>query len=124
MAVALSLLVACGPDRELATIMHEALVLAYATAVGFAVSGALSTLIQLMTRRPVAFALPDGSAPAYVLTALSFILIGPYVVARTSLHLVFVEGRSWGFLSGGAVIALGWSACSGIILLGLVLSAS
>lgn len=104
--------------------MRELFILTYATAVGFAASGALSTFIQLVTRRPVAFAIPEGGAPAYVLTALSFMVIGPYVIARSAIRMTFAERRSWGVLGGGIAIALGWAMCSGIALLGLVLAGS
>lgn len=102
--------------------MREALILVYATAVGFAASGVLSTFIQMVTRRPVAFAVPAGGAPAYVITALGFMVIGPYVVARSTLRLAFAEGRSIGILGGGLAIATGWAMCSGVALLGFVLA--
>lgn len=102
--------------------MRELLILVYATAVGLSVSGAVSTFLQLVTRRPVAFAMPNGGAPTYILTALSFMAIGPYVMARMALRLRFREGGSAAVLAAGLTISLMWSMCFGIALIGLVLA--
>lgn len=105
--------------------LRELLILAYASAVGFSVSGAISTFLQLVTRRPVAFAMPEGGAraPTYILTALSFMAIGPYVMARTSIRLRFREGGPLSVFAAGLTISLMWSLCFGIALMGLVLAA-
>ncbi len=102
--------------------MREAFILAYATAVGFAASGATSTLVQTVTGRPVAFAAPEGGYWRLFLAALSFMVTGPYIVARTTFRMAAERGRSFGLVGGGLAVALLWSMCSGIAILGLVLS--
>jgi len=104
--------------------MREALILAYATAVGFAASGMVSTLFQWVRGRPVAFALPNGGLPAYLLAALTIAVTGPYIVARLAFRARFAEQKSWAMLGGGLAIATLWSTCSGIVVLGFLLSVS
>lgn len=104
------------------SLLRELMILAYATAVGFAVSGMISAVLQLVTKRPVAFALPSGGAPAYLLAALSFVITGPYIVARASFQARFLNGGSLGIMGGGLFVAVLWSTCSGIVILGLALS--
>jgi Family of unknown function (DUF6949) len=102
--------------------MREALIMAYATAVGFAASGMFSTLFQLIMGRPLAFAVPQGGAPSYFLAAIGFAVTGPYIISRAAFRARFVEKKSLGVLGGGLFIATLWSTCSGIAVLGLVLS--
>jgi hypothetical protein len=102
--------------------LSELLVLAYATAVGFAAAGIASTFYQWVTARPVAFVLPSGRIVACVLAGVSFALVGPYIVARTAIRSVTVDRRPATWLVGGFAIVLLWSACSGILVLDLALS--
>ena len=102
--------------------MREALILAYATAVGFAASGATSTLIQWMQGRPVAFALPSGGLLSFLATGLSLAVTGPYIVVRAAFFAWFAERRSLAIFGGGLLVATLWSTCSGIVVLGLVLA--
>ena len=102
--------------------MPEALILAYATAVGFAASGLASTLFQWIRGRPAAFALPNGGLASYLLAALTIAVTGPYIVARSAFRARFADRKSWVLLGGGLFIAVMWSTCSGIVVLGFVLS--
>ncbi len=103
-------------------LVRELMILVYATAVGFAASGMISTLMQSVTKRPVAFAIPNGGGGlVYFLTAISFALTGPYIVARATFRTYFAE-REWTMIGAGLFIAALWSTCSGILVLGLALS--
>ena len=103
-------------------LVRELMILVYATAVGFAASGMISTLMQSVTKRPVAFAIPNGGGGlVYFLTAISFALTGPYIVARATFRTSFAE-REWTMIGAGLFIAALWSSCSGILVLGLALS--
>lgn len=110
----------CPPTDE--HHMRETLILAYAAAVGFAASGATSTLLQTFTRRPVAFSVPEGGAGRLLIALLSFMVTGPYIVARATFRMAAKRGKSFGLVGGGLAIAMLWSACSGIAILGLLLS--
>ncbi len=101
--------------------MFELILLAFAAAFGFAAAGTISALLQLFTNRPVAFAIPERGATAYLSAAVKFMLAGPYIVASAAFRARFVDHRSWGLLGGGLAIAAVWSACSGILLMDLML---
>ena len=103
------------------TKVFELILLAFAAAFGFAAAGTISALLQLFTNRPVAFAIPEGGAGAYVTAAVKFMLAGPYIMALVALRARFVDRRSWGLLAGGITIAVIWSICSGILLMDLML---
>ena len=101
--------------------MFELLLLVFAAAFGFAAAGTSSALLQWLTKRPVVFAAPEGGAIGYVAAALKFMLTGPYIVVQASFRARFVDQKSWGFLGGGITIAAIWSACTGILLIDLML---
>ncbi len=104
--------------------MQGAMILAYATAVGFAASGMISTLLQWIKGRPVAFALPAGGMTSYFLAAVAFAVIGPYIVARSALRAGLSGKGSWATLGTGLLAATVWSTCSGLAVLGFVASLS
>lgn len=101
--------------------MVELLLLVFAAAFGFAAAGGTSALLQWLTKRPVAFAVPERGAVAYMVAALKIMLAGPYIVAQASLRARFVDQKSWGILGGGITIAAIWSICTGILLIDLML---
>ena len=101
--------------------MFEFMLLAFAAAFGFAVSGSVSALLQWLTNRPVGFAVPEGGAVRYLVAALKFMLAGPYIMVQVSLRARFIDQKSWGVLGGGITIATIWSICSGILLIDLML---
>ena len=101
--------------------MLEALLIIFCAAFGFATAGTVSALLQWVTKRPVAFAIPEGGAVNYVTAALKFMVTGPYIMAKAAFHARFVDHRSWGMLGGGLAIAAMWSICSGLLVIDLML---
>ena len=102
--------------------LSQLMILAYATAVGFAAAAIASSFYQLVTARPVAFALPNARPLPMILAGVSIALVGPYVVARAAVRAVTVDRRPASWLVGGFAIVFLWSACSGILVLDLLLS--
>ena len=103
--------------------MREGLIMLYATALGFGAAGLIASFLQLVTNRPVAFAIPDKAGIlSYVTAALRFAIIGPYIIARMAFRAAAPPQRSLGMLGGGLFVATLWSTCSGILVLGLAVS--
>jgi len=102
--------------------MFELWLLLYCTAVGFVAAGLASSLFQLVTRRPVAFAIPSPRIVACCVAAVSFALVGPYIVARAAVRAVRADKRPVTWLFGGLAVAGIWSACSGIVVMDFALA--
>lgn len=102
--------------------MSELLLFTFCIAVGFVAAGLTSSLVQLVTGRPVVFALPRASLIPCILAGVSFTVIGPYIVARGAVRASLTDGKPLTWLAGGLTLALLWSACSGIIVLDIALS--
>ncbi len=100
--------------------MLESVLFAFAAAFGFAASGTASAAFQLVTKRPVAFALPSGGTARYALTLIGFAVTGPYIMAKAAFRARFIDHRSWAMLGVGMSIAVMWSICSGILVLDLM----
>ncbi len=96
--------------------MIEALLLAYAAAVGFTAAGIVGSLYQLVTARPPVFPGLQGGLFSIIGAWLACAVTGPFIVGRMLLRgRRERESLGWS-VAGVAVIGL-WSGCSGIILL-------
>ncbi len=102
--------------------MREFWILIYASAVGFVAAGVISSLYQLVTRRQVAFAMPNTRFVTCFAAVVSFALVGPYIVARNTFRTRFVDHKPLSWLAGGLGLAALWSACSGILVLDVALA--
>ena len=102
--------------------MFELWLLLYCAAVGFVAAGLASSFFQLVTRRQVVFAIPSPRVVACFVAAVSFALVGPYIVARAAVRAVRADKRPVTWLVGGLAVAGLWSACSGILVLDLALA--
>ncbi|MGV8840196.1 MAG: DUF6949 family protein [Bauldia sp.] len=102
--------------------MFELWLLLYCAAVGFVAAGLASSLFQLVTRRQVAFAVPQPRIVECFVAAVSFAFIGPYIVARGAVRAVRADRRPITWLVGGLAVAGVWSACSGIVVLDFALA--
>lgn len=98
------------------------MLLGYVTAVGFVSAAIAGSLYQLVTARPAAFAMPSGRLTVCLAAAISFALVGPYIVARGTIARFRTQHPRPGLVAGGIVIASIWSACSGIVMLDLALA--
>ncbi len=101
--------------------MHQLLVYSYVMAVGFVAAGLCASFAQLMTGRPLAFAVmpqPAVLAPAAVLTR---VLAGPAIIMRNAIRGALREGRPALWLVASTLIASLWSFFSGAVVLEVVL---
>ncbi|MCT4656557.1 MAG: hypothetical protein N4A65_12170 [Cohaesibacter sp.] len=98
--------------------------LAYATCTGFVCAGLLGSLYQLISNRPVRFVVSVESWLSVLSSVFICIFAGPFIIMRNALRGRRIEHRPLGWLFGSSAIAGVWSACSGILVLNLILTAT
>lgn len=94
----------------------------YMMAVGFVTAGILLSLAQLVSGKPLGFALtlnPDLASWGGV--ALR-VFAGPNIVMRNAWQMARLQSQSPIWFGLSAVIAAGWSLFSGAFFLGVILS--
>jgi len=95
---------------------------AYAAAAGFVASGFIGSLYQLLTDKPPKFSVEADSVLAGVSSTFVCIFAGPFIIMRQAIRGRIIEDRPLGWLAASAVIAAGWSLCSGIIVIEFALA--
>ena len=102
---------------------QELFVLCYVTCVGFVCAGVLASFYQLIAARPARFSVSLESWPQIVVSVGLCTFAGPVILMRNALRGRRIEHRPIGWLFGSSAIAGVWSACSGILLINLMLGA-
>jgi hypothetical protein len=102
-------------------VLRELVILGYAATVGFVASGIVASFYQLLTSQPAKFALLGKSVLAAVTTFAFCAVSGPMIIMDRALK-ARKEKEPVGWLFGSAFVALLWSCCSGIVVLGFALS--
>lgn len=102
--------------------MRDLFILGYAATVGFVASGIVASFYQLVTAQPAKFALLGRSALAALTTFLLCAVTGPVIIMHRAIAARRKEKEPVGWLFGSVFVALLWSCCSGIVVLGFALS--
>jgi hypothetical protein len=103
-------------------VLRDGLLILYCGAVGFVAAGIAASFYKMVTLEAARFALLGTGWLAAVSTFLFFAVSGPAIIMATALKRRGSGGNVAGWLAASAVVAGLWSVCSGIIVLGLVLS--
>ena len=99
----------------------ELLLVLYAVATGFVVAGLLGSFYQLVTNRHPAFLIAtDGLLDALAVVVVC-VFAGPFIIMRNAIRGRLIEHRPLGWLAASAVIASGWSLCSGVVVIEVAL---
>ena len=101
--------------------MFELMIAAYATASGFVAAGVLSSFYQLLTDKPVKFSVELETIWRGFVDVLLCAFAGPFIIMRNAIRGRVLERRPVGWLVASTAIATGWSLCSGIVVVNLVL---
>jgi hypothetical protein len=104
--------------------VFELALAAYCAACGFVAAGLIASLIQLITGRPARFAVELESTWTGLRDCVMIALCGPFILMRNAIRGRLIENRPIGWLMASSVIALMWSACSGVFVLQLAFAAS
>ncbi|SNZ08490.1 DUF6949 family protein [Cohaesibacter gelatinilyticus] len=102
---------------------QEMFALVYASCIGFVCAGILGSLYQLISARPVRFVVSVESWFSAFASILLCVFAGPFIIMRNALRGRRIEHRPIGWLFGSSAIAGVWSACSGILVLNMILAA-
>jgi hypothetical protein len=108
-------------ERRGNAVVREGLLLLYCTVIGFVASGITASFFKMTTTRPARFAmLGEGTFAAA--TTLAFCAItGPAIIAEMALTGKLPSSNTGAWIAGCLFVAVMWSACSGIILVQLIL---
>ncbi len=102
--------------------LHDGLLIIYCGAIGFVAAGIAASFYKMVTSETARFALLGQGWLAAVSTFLFFAVSGPAIIMEAALRRRGSNGNVAGWMVASAVVAGLWSVCSGIIVLGLVLS--
>ena len=95
----------------------------YVTCVGFVCAGILASLYQMVSHRPAGFRVVMHTFPGVLITLILCTFAGPFIIMRNALRGWRIENRHIAWLFGSSAIASIWSACSGVFLLNMFMSA-
>jgi hypothetical protein len=103
-------------------VLRDAFLLSYCAATGFVASGVAASFYKMMTLESPRFALLGQGWIAAFATFLFCAVTGPIIVIDLALRGRLNERGAVGTVLAGVFIAGLWSICSGILVLGAVLS--
>lgn len=86
-------------------------------AVGFVAAAAIVAGYRVWVGRPASFAVAPGSVLGGIAHCVVLSFGGPAILLRNGYRGRRIEGRAWGFVVAGALIAAGWSFLSGVVIL-------
>jgi hypothetical protein len=97
--------------------MRYLLVESCAVACGFVTAGLLSSAYQWATERPARMVLDKKNALSVSISFLFSTFAAPFIVMRNALKARIHYDRPLGWLIASSMIAMLWSACSGIAVI-------
>ena len=102
--------------------MRDAYILSYAATVGFVAAGIIASFYKWMTSEPARFGLLGQGLGALVTSFVFCALTGPIIIVENAVRVYRQQRGALGWLFAGFFIAALWSSCSGIVVLGLVIT--
>ncbi len=102
--------------------LRDGLLIIYCGAMGFVAAGIAASFYKMVTLEAARFALLGKGWLATFSTFLFFAVSGPAIIMNSALKRRLSEPSSAGWLAASVVVAGLWSVCSGIIVLGLMVS--
>ena len=102
--------------------LRELLLLFYCVVCGFVASGVASSFFKLVTSKPARFVLLGEGVFGAATTFFFCAVTGPSIIIDTVLFGDRPRGNQLAWISGAFVVAAFWSACSGVLLLDLILT--
>lgn len=97
-------------------------ILIFCAAVGFAIAGCLTSFYKLVTSRSLASAAQESKALGMAVAAAFAVFAGPVLIFEKLIEGVRGGELPASMVVGGVVISLIWSACAGVLLVGLALA--
>ena len=102
--------------------LREGLIIAYCAAVGFVAAGIAASFYKMVTSQAARFALLGEGWLAAISTFFFFAVTGPAIIMEGAIKRWVGDRQAVAWLLAALGIAVLWSVCSGILVLGLIMS--
>lgn len=89
---------------------------------GFICAGFLNSIYQLVTNKIMSFDLSKQSGVVMLLSIITLIFTGPFILVRNSIRGFRIENRHAGWVAASTAISIFWSFVSGLFLLNIYLT--
>jgi hypothetical protein len=103
-------------------VLRDSLLLLYCTVIGFVASGVTASFFKMATSKPARFALLGDGAFGVATTFAFCAVTGPAIIVETALSGSLPRSNTLAWIAGSFLVALLWSACSGVIIVELLYS--
>ncbi len=102
-------------------VLRDGMLLLYCTVIGFVAAGIGASFFKMVTSQPARFGLLGPSWFGVATTFVFCALAGPAIIMDHAIERgVRTDGLRW--LALGVLIAAMWSACSGVLVLQLIVT--
>lgn len=103
--------------------MHEVWVFGLIVVTGFICAGFLHSVYQILTNKVMSFDLSKEKGFVMLISILTLIFAGPFILVRNSIRGFKIENRNGGWIAASAGVSILWSFISGMFLLNIYMSA-
>jgi hypothetical protein len=110
-----------GTFSGVVPVLRQGLLIFYCAAVGFVASGVAASLYKMITLESARFKLLGDGWFGTVATFFFCAVTGPAIVMDLVIRNRLVDKNAVGALVAGLFVAVLWSVCSGVVVLGVVL---
>lgn len=101
--------------------LRDGLLLFYCAAIGFVAAGIAASFFKMVTLEPARFALLGQSWLGLAMTFVFCALTGPAIIIDHAVRRRPMSGNGVGLVLASVLVAALWSACSGILVLQLIM---
>lgn len=91
---------------------------------GFVSSGVLGSFYQVLSDKPIGFAVNYQSIIGSVTGVFLCVFAGPFIIMRNTIRGRRIEGRAFGWVVAASALATLWSFFTGIVILQFVFAFS
>lgn len=102
--------------------MHELWVFSLIVVTGFICAGFVHSVYQLFTNKVMSFDISKESGFVMLISILTLIFTGPFILVRNSIRGFKIENRHGGWVAASTVISILWSFISGLFLMNIYLT--
>lgn len=101
--------------------MNEISAFGVIVVTGFIAAGFLNSVYQFVTNKVMSFDLSKETGVVMLVSFLTLIFAGPFILVRNSLRGFRIENRHVGWVAASTAISIFWSFVSGMFILNFYL---
>lgn len=102
--------------------MSDITVFGLIVVTGFICAGFFNSIYQVLTNKIMSFDLSQETGAIMLVSILTLIFTGPFILVRNSLRGFFIEKRHAGWVAASTAISIFWSFVSGMFLLNIYMT--